>query len=95
MPCAIVAMIMYEKLEILHVTEEARGLDHLQALLRRGLLCHLDHKPHEVSHIVWLAHPHTSVTQYPAFLSKCVSRAGRAAVIGAGAAWIESTDGRI
>jgi hypothetical protein len=41
MPCAIVAMIMYEKLEILHVTEEARGLDHLKALLHGRFLCHL------------------------------------------------------
>ena len=61
MSCAIIAVVVDEKLEILHVAEKARGFDHLQALLHGGLLCHLHHKPHEVSYIVWLAHPHTSM----------------------------------
>ena len=62
MSSAVVAVIVDEKLEILHMAEKARGFDHLQTLLRGGLLCHLHHKPHEVSHIVWLAHLHTSMT---------------------------------
>jgi hypothetical protein len=53
---------MDEKLKVLHVAEEAWGFDHLDPLCHRVLLCHLHHKPHKVSHIVWLAHPHTSVT---------------------------------
>ena len=59
---AVVAVIVDEKLEILHVAEEAWRLDHLQTLLHGGLLCHLHHKAHEVSYIVWLAHLHTSMT---------------------------------
>jgi hypothetical protein len=52
MPRAIVAVIMDEALKVLHVAEETWGLDHLQALLHGGLLSHLHHKPHEISHIV-------------------------------------------
>jgi hypothetical protein len=59
---AVVAVVVDEKLEILHVAEEAWGFDHLQPLLHGGLLCHLHHEPHEVSHIVWLAHSHTPMT---------------------------------
>ena len=59
---AVVAMVVDEKLEILHVAEETRGFDHLEPLRHGGLLCHLHHKPHEVSYIVWLAHLHASMT---------------------------------
>ena len=59
---AVVAVIMDKELKILHVAEEARGFDHFQSFRRRGLLCHLHHKPHKVSHIVWLAHSYASMT---------------------------------
>jgi hypothetical protein len=53
---------MDKKLKILHVAEEARSFDHLKPLRHGGLLCHLHHKPHEISYIVWLAHSNTSMT---------------------------------
>jgi hypothetical protein len=59
---AIVAVIMDKGLKVLHVAEEPWGLDHLQTLFHGGLLCHLHHKPHKVSYVVWLAHLHTSMT---------------------------------
>jgi hypothetical protein len=59
---AVVTVIVDEKLEVLHMAEEARRLDHLQAFLHGGLLCHLHHEPHEVSHIIGLAHSHTAMT---------------------------------
>ena len=59
---AVIAVVVEEKLEIWHVAEKTRGLDHLQTLLHGGLLCHLHHEAHEVSHIIRLAHFHTSMT---------------------------------
>ncbi len=59
---AVITMIVDEELEVLHVAEKTRGLDHLQTLLHGGLLRHLYHEPHEVSHIIGLAHSHTAMT---------------------------------
>jgi hypothetical protein len=59
---AVVAMIMDEELEILHVAKETWRLDHLKTLLHGRFSRHLHHEPHKISHIVWLAHPHTPVT---------------------------------
>jgi len=59
---AVVAVIVDEELKVLHVAEEARRLDHLESFRHGGLFCHLHHKAHEVSYIVWLAHLHASMT---------------------------------
>ena len=61
MSSAVVAVVVDEELKILHMAEKARGFDHLEPFRHGGLLCHLHHKAHEVSYIVWLAHPHTSM----------------------------------
>ncbi len=59
---AVIAMIVDEKLKVLHVAEKTQRLDHLQSLLLGRFLCHLDHEPHEVSHIIGLTHPHAAMT---------------------------------
>ena len=43
---AVVAVVVDEKLEVLHVAKKTWGLDHLQTLLQGGLFYHLLHKPH-------------------------------------------------
>jgi hypothetical protein len=54
-------MVLDEKLQILHVAEEARRLHHLQPLLHGRFSCHINQKPHKVSHIIRLAHLHTAM----------------------------------
>ncbi len=92
---AVVAVVVDEKLEILHVAEEARGLDHLQTLLHGRFPRHLHQKPHEVSYVIGLAYSHTPMTQNTALLCKCLAGTCGSTIISTVAAWIIPMDRRV